>query len=387
MGSLRFRRSFRLAPGIRLNVNKRSVGISVGVRGVRYSINSDGRGTRSVGIPGTGISYRSQTAARRQRVDPNDPLSWVNCGKYLGVGIVVVAALKYWYVSAPVVVLIILLRAGAAPQTRHHPHQPAARVDYPATPGPFTPKAERQLFDSIKAKDASAMENIGRAHPSLRVIAFATAALTLLADVRNEGDAIARRIEELLADVLGSGEEPWTHPFRRKYGLDLLLQVPIAPGVLTDELGATRSALGLLQAGHHGAAGRYDTALQLCAALRKSRGLKAPRFPEYLLILETELRTAAEGEPTRNKSGLRRRALGREPHSTRAERADDYLLLRAGSTWEIRDSRSRTVFRFRESDRDLAEKTLLNLLRANAAAKRHRPGAAVAAEPDRQTSL
>jgi hypothetical protein len=61
MGSFRFRRTFRIAPGIRLNFNKRSVGISAGVPGARASINSDGRSTRSVGIPGTGLYYRSQT--------------------------------------------------------------------------------------------------------------------------------------------------------------------------------------------------------------------------------------------------------------------------------------------------------------------------------------
>ena len=66
MGSLRFRRSFRIAPGVRLNVNRRSVGVSAGVRGARVSVNSDGRTTRTIGIPGTGLSYRSQTGPRRR---------------------------------------------------------------------------------------------------------------------------------------------------------------------------------------------------------------------------------------------------------------------------------------------------------------------------------
>jgi len=68
MGSLRFRRSIRLGPGVRLNVNKRSIGISAGVRGARASINSDGRSTRSIGIPGSGLSYRDQTGPRSRRV-------------------------------------------------------------------------------------------------------------------------------------------------------------------------------------------------------------------------------------------------------------------------------------------------------------------------------
>lgn len=65
MGSLRFRRSVRIAPGVRFNVNKRSVGMSVGTRGARYSVNSDGRRTRSVGIPGTGLYYRDQQGPTR----------------------------------------------------------------------------------------------------------------------------------------------------------------------------------------------------------------------------------------------------------------------------------------------------------------------------------
>jgi hypothetical protein len=67
MGSLRFRRSFKLAPGIRLNVSKRTLGLSAGIRGARYSINSEGRRTRSVGVPGSGLSYRSETPRRRRR--------------------------------------------------------------------------------------------------------------------------------------------------------------------------------------------------------------------------------------------------------------------------------------------------------------------------------
>lgn len=64
MGSMRFRRSVRVAPGLRLKVNKRSVGLSAGTRGARVSVNSDGRSTRSVGIPGSGLYYRSQTGPR-----------------------------------------------------------------------------------------------------------------------------------------------------------------------------------------------------------------------------------------------------------------------------------------------------------------------------------
>lgn len=54
---LRFRKSIKIAPGVRLNIGKKSVGISAGVKGARVSVNSNGRVTKSVGIPGTGLSY------------------------------------------------------------------------------------------------------------------------------------------------------------------------------------------------------------------------------------------------------------------------------------------------------------------------------------------
>lgn len=65
MGSFRFRRTLKIAPGLRLNINKRSLGLSTGVPGARISANTDRRSTRSVGIPGTGLYYREQTAPQR----------------------------------------------------------------------------------------------------------------------------------------------------------------------------------------------------------------------------------------------------------------------------------------------------------------------------------
>jgi tetratricopeptide (TPR) repeat protein len=64
VGSLRFRRSISLGGGVRLNINKKSFGLSAGGHGIRYSVNTDGQSTRSIGIPGTGLYYRSQTGLR-----------------------------------------------------------------------------------------------------------------------------------------------------------------------------------------------------------------------------------------------------------------------------------------------------------------------------------
>ena len=55
----RFRKSIRLAPGLRLNFGKRGMSISAGVKGGSVTFGS--RGTyANVSIPGTGISYRAR---------------------------------------------------------------------------------------------------------------------------------------------------------------------------------------------------------------------------------------------------------------------------------------------------------------------------------------
>jgi hypothetical protein len=55
--SLRFRRSVRLAPGIRLNLGLRGPSVSLGPRGAGVTLGPSGV-TSHAGIPGTGLSYR-----------------------------------------------------------------------------------------------------------------------------------------------------------------------------------------------------------------------------------------------------------------------------------------------------------------------------------------
>lgn len=68
---LRFRKSIKLAKGVNLNIGKKSIGVSVGGKGARYSINSSGRRTTTIGIPNTGISY-STTSTRGKKTAKND---------------------------------------------------------------------------------------------------------------------------------------------------------------------------------------------------------------------------------------------------------------------------------------------------------------------------
>jgi len=57
---LRFRKSFKVAPGVRLNVGTRGASWTVGAGG--YSVNFGSRGTyANYSLPGTGLSYRGRT--------------------------------------------------------------------------------------------------------------------------------------------------------------------------------------------------------------------------------------------------------------------------------------------------------------------------------------
>lgn len=70
---LRFRRSIKLAPGVRLNVGLRGLSMSLGPRGASVSLTSRGA-YQNLGIPGTGLSMRRRidsAPSRRPSLPPN----------------------------------------------------------------------------------------------------------------------------------------------------------------------------------------------------------------------------------------------------------------------------------------------------------------------------
>ena len=52
----RFRRTLKIAPGIRLNFGKKGVSTSIGPQGAKITLGKDGVRT-TVGLPGSGMSY------------------------------------------------------------------------------------------------------------------------------------------------------------------------------------------------------------------------------------------------------------------------------------------------------------------------------------------
>lgn len=64
---LRFRKSVKLLPGVRVNFNLHSTSVTLGGRGFHTTYSSTGRVTRSIGIPGTGISYVTSSGGGNTR--------------------------------------------------------------------------------------------------------------------------------------------------------------------------------------------------------------------------------------------------------------------------------------------------------------------------------
>lgn len=63
---LRFRKSIKIAPGVKLNLGSKSAGISIGTKGCRYSLNTSGRRTTTVGLPGTGLYYSHSSSGAKK---------------------------------------------------------------------------------------------------------------------------------------------------------------------------------------------------------------------------------------------------------------------------------------------------------------------------------
>ena len=190
----RLRRSIKLAPGVRLNMSKRGVGVSVGGIGGRYSVNSSGRQTRTLGsgiIPG--VYYQTQSGSGHSAKPPTQ---------------------------------------SAAPRAAAPPPPPAALPK----PGLFAPRGEKDLYEAVKAQDPHAIRKVGDEHADFRVPSYAIAGLMLL-------DKADPEAESLLTPVFASGAEPATNAFMQTY-VHTQLDLPIAPGV-TATLPINRDAVGL----------------------------------------------------------------------------------------------------------------------------------------------
>jgi predicted negative regulator of RcsB-dependent stress response len=211
------RRSIKIAPGVRLNVSNKSIGLSAGVRGARVSVNSRGRTTTTVGIPGTGISHtKSYSSGTGQR----------------------------------------------ATRPKRQPTSVQPVKPKKVKPGLMAPAWEKQLFKQISGQaDAAAIHSIGQQNPP----AATTAAMVEVLHVALPGHD-SERTRTLLGWLFDTGYDPASDAFIVKYVEPSAVAVPIATGV-TAEMPWDRQALGLIAAELEQEAGNHDRAIAIVEQL------------------------------------------------------------------------------------------------------------------------
>jgi hypothetical protein len=80
---LRIHKRLNLFKGVTLNISKTGPSLSLGKRGSTINLRPDGKTTGTVGLPGSGISYRRQMGNVL-----TSPLFWV-----------IVALIAYWLIK------------------------------------------------------------------------------------------------------------------------------------------------------------------------------------------------------------------------------------------------------------------------------------------------
>jgi len=205
----RARKSFKVMPGVRLNLSKTGVGASFGSGPLRYSVHSSGRRTVSArtGIPG--VTYQQSVRQSGRTQTP---------------------------VAAP-------------------------RPTLAARPGFLAPKSEKELYKACVAQDARAIDAAGTAHADVRLPAYAMAGLLYVNDD-------PERARLTLRSAFDAGD-PADHPFTQKYLSALRVLVPIAEGVTAQQF-IDRDAIGLTLAELLQAAGKISEAIEVVEHLEPS---------------------------------------------------------------------------------------------------------------------
>jgi tetratricopeptide (TPR) repeat protein len=222
---MRYRKSIKIG-GIRVNVNKKSIGVSAGVPGLRQSVNTKGQRRTTVSAPGTGLSYVSQSSSKKH----------------------------------------------ATTSTRSQ--TPSQRATAPPArtlkPGLFAPKAEKRLFKYLSL----AREDVARDNwvPGMEAMAsdpaLGFAASTILGCLLARLDRGAA--QPYLEATFATGYEPASDPFLAKYFspyIEATLQVLPTIG---ETAMLSRRMLGLMLIPIYQAADNDDAIVSVTDALEPS---------------------------------------------------------------------------------------------------------------------
>lgn len=63
----RFRKSFNLGKGLKINLSKHGIGYSIGTKGVRVTKTAKGTTRKTLTLPGTGLSYVTESKSDKDK--------------------------------------------------------------------------------------------------------------------------------------------------------------------------------------------------------------------------------------------------------------------------------------------------------------------------------
>ncbi len=155
----RFQRRIRIFKGFNINLSKSGLGFSFGPRGAKAGVNSKGQPYGSVGVPGTGLSYRQTFSKGGSEGEPSAQLSFTAKVVFFAIGLAAVVILFIAFLSS---VLFPSSPAPNPPTTQKPisapyvpPTGPIRVYTYPA-PAPSAPSSDGALSsDSYRSPDTS----------------------------------------------------------------------------------------------------------------------------------------------------------------------------------------------------------------------------------------
>jgi hypothetical protein len=100
---LRFRKTFSIIPGVKLNIGKKSASVRVGFKGFGYTTGTAGK-TISASLPGTGLGFSHKIRANAAPAD-REEVPTLNARPrrpwFLLVTVYAVAGLIWWTILQP----------------------------------------------------------------------------------------------------------------------------------------------------------------------------------------------------------------------------------------------------------------------------------------------
>lgn len=214
----RYRKSIQIVPGVRMNISKSGVGYSAGGKGYRVTKHANGRVSRTVSVPGTGLSHNKTLSSGRRSPTPAT--------------------------------------------------QPVPPPPRPPKPGMLSPGNEKALFGALEATTdrstgdfASVARNFGSGDPALRVLCASLEGLWHFARLDGNAAGDPSRARALLG--WAAANDPTAaaqHPLAIKYLRDAAWPVEIAHGIVA-HLPLHLDVVRLAAAELHQAASDLDAAI------------------------------------------------------------------------------------------------------------------------------